>query len=110
MKKLVLLLFSLFISFNITAGNPCSDKDKDLNKVTICHATGGSNLVNLCVDFAAAHGHLKNHSGDSIGECGTTVESLSDGIVYACNAGIKHEKPAARVCYSRTNPALSCNP
>ncbi|PIK16105.1 hypothetical protein [Halobacteriovorax sp. JY17] len=112
MNKVTLALLFIFAIFSapVRAGNICGDNK--LNKITICHAGSENNphFVNICVDFSAVHGHLKNHSHDSVGECGSSAESLSDGIVYACNAGIKHEKPNSRVCYLRTNPAVSCNP
>ncbi|ATH08304.1 hypothetical protein BIY24_10195 [Halobacteriovorax marinus] len=108
--SLFLLFITTIISTQVSAGNICSDKK--LNKITICHAGSEHNphFVNICVDFAAVHGHLKNHSHDSVGACGSTTQSLNDGVVYACNAGIKHIKPASRVCYQRSNPSLSCNP
>ncbi len=34
----------------------------------------------------------------------------SGASIYPCNAGIKHKKAAAVVCYERTNPENSCNP
>lgn len=110
MIKSTLLLLTFILSSHVVAGNICGDNK--LDKITICHAGSNNNpnFVNICVDLSAVHGHLKNHSHDSVGPCGSSGESLSDGIVYACNAGIKHEKPASRLCYSRTNPSLSCKP
>ena len=115
MKNILLILSTLIclcLSSNVFAGNVCSDNHP--GKITICHAGNDNDnpaephFVNVCVDFSSVHGHLKNHTLDSVGECGTS--QLLEGIAYACNAGIKHEAPSEQVCYRRSNPALTCNP
>ncbi|WP_127717421.1 hypothetical protein [Halobacteriovorax sp. HLS] len=109
----VLIVLTFLFSANTFAGI-CKDSGKDLGKITICHAgndnnnPGRVNFVNICVDFASVHGHIKNHDHDSIGACGSS--DLKEGLAYACNAGIKHVEPAERTCYTRSTPRISCNP
>lgn len=119
-KSILLFTFTFIFSFgslaqgNENPGHICRDVNNDLNKITICHAgndnnnPGRVNFVNICVDFASVHGHLKNHDHDSIGACGVT--DLKEGIAWACNAGIKHEAPSQRACYKRSNPLERCIP
>jgi hypothetical protein len=108
------ILFTIFFVTSTIEVSAKACKDNKLGKITICHAgndnnnPGRVNFVNICVDFAAVHGHLKNHDHDSVGPCGTT--ELKDGVALACNAGIKHEEPTSQVCYRRSNPVETCQP
>lgn len=107
------IALALTLSSNSFAqGKVC--KDNKLDKITICQAKkdnanpGKVKFVNKCVAFSALYSKLSNHPLTSVGECGSS-NNLTDGVVYACNAGIKHVA-AAQVCYQRSNPSVSCNP
>lgn len=92
-------------SFSKFPGNVCSDDQVD--KITICHNgnhqnQGGAelNFQNLCIPFSSIWGHFQSDLLDTVGECGT---ELTEGKVFACNAGIKHEEPSDVICIQYDN-------
>lgn len=52
---------------------------------------------------------LASYSASAVNLAFKFEVTSSGNSMYACNAGLKHEDPAGRVCYNRTN-LQSCNP
>ena|GEM_PF-2046625 len=99
MKNLILFTFLInaFLLIPISFAGECTN----INKVPICHVGAGAHpqdkSVNICIDFGGLWGHIVQHPGDYVGECGVDVE---DNLkVWACNAGLKHPEHSDRKCF-----------